>query len=29
MLYLGWPEQWEDISPWVTAFLARTTITPL
>jgi len=28
-LCLRWPERWEDISPWVTAFLARTTITSL
>ena len=29
LLYLGWPEQWDDISPWVTVFLSRTTTTPL
>lgn len=29
LLYLGGPEQWDDISPWITAFLSRTTITPL
>ncbi|HEV8325856.1 MAG TPA: hypothetical protein VGQ08_00105 [Nitrospiraceae bacterium] len=28
-LCLGWPEQWEELSPWVTAFLAGTTVTPL
>ena len=28
-LSLRWPELWEDLSPWVTAFLSRTTITPL
>lgn len=27
-VYLGWPEQWEQISPWVTAVLAGTTVTP-
>jgi hypothetical protein len=28
-LCLRWPERWDDLSPWVTAFLSRTPLPPL